>query len=399
MMPTQLAAEARGIALAPPERARVLVVDDEPQALRVFSAFLAAAGMDVVAADSGERALELLEAGGFETVVSDLRMPGIDGFALLRAIRARDGDLPVVVITGCPAADTPSDALELGAIDVLVKPVAADLLVRTVSASTRLCRLARFARQAVSPAAADPAVSQGPGPGAQLSRALQTLYLAWQPVVRAHDGQAWGQEAFVRTLEPSLAGPDALFSAADRLGRSLELGRTARRAAAADRASLGTDLLFVNVHPSELADDDLLDAASPLSWSARSVVLELTDRTPLAGVAGLREKIGALRTLGFRVGVDDVGSGGESLNRLALVEPDFVKLGASVVRGLDRAPERRPLVASMTRAFHDLGIRVVATGVETPGEQAAAEDAGVDYLQGFLFGRPKPVSAAAGSVS
>jgi len=332
----------------------------------------------------------------FETVVSDLRMPGIDGFALLRAIRARDGDLPVVVITGCPAADTPSDALELGAIDVLLKPVAADLLVRTVSSSTRLRRLARFARQAMPPAPADAAVPQGPGLGAQVSRALQTLYLAWQPVVRARDGQAWGQEAFVRTLEPSLAAPDALFTAADRLDRGLELGRAVRRAAAADRAWLGSDLLFVNVHPSELADDDLLDAASPLAAAAGSVVLELTDRTPLDRVAGLRGRIRALRAHGFRLGVDDVGDGPGSLNRLALVEPDFVKLRPSVVRGLDLDPARRRLVGSMTNALHDLGIRVVATGIETVAEQAAAADAGADDLQGFLFGRPRPVAAVEG---
>lgn len=373
------------------ERPRVLVVDDEPQALRVFSAFLSASGMEVVAVPSGEQAIELLEPGRFDTVVSDLRMPGFDGFSLIRAARSRDADLPVVVVTGCPTADTSGDVLELGAIDFLVKPVSADTLVKTVTTSTRLCRLARYARRAARRSSTTlPAL--GPIVSAAFARALETLYLAWQPIVRAGSGEAWGREAFARTLEPTLAAPAALFGAADVLDRARQLGRRLRRRTAAELPAFEGEVLFVNVHPSDLDDEDLLDARAPLSAAAGSVVLELTDRTRLEDVRGLRERVRAIRALGYRVGIDDVGAGPSSQSRLALVGPDFVKLNASVVRGLDASPEKRGLARSMTSALHDLGIRVVATGVETPGEKAAVEEAGVDYLQGFLFGRPKPVA-------
>ena len=374
------------------ERPRVLVVDDEPQALRVFSAFLSASGMEVVAVPSCEQALELLEPGRFETIVSDLRMPGLDGFSLIRAARAHDADLPVVVVTGCPTDGTSGDALELGAVDFLVKPVSAETLVRTVKTSTRLCRLARFARHAARRSEAK-LPSLGPRVSAAFARALETLYLAWQPIVRAGGGAVWGREAFARTLEPTLAAPAALFNVADLLGRARQLGRRLRRRTAEALPSLSGEVLFVNIHPADLDDEDLLDAYAPLSASAGSVVLELSDRTPLEDVRGLRERVRAIRALGYRVGIDDVGAGPESRSRLALVGPDFVKLNGSVVRGLDASPERRALARSMTAALHDLGIRVVATGVETPGEQSAIEEAGVDFLQGFLFGRPKPLGA------
>lgn len=78
--------------------------------------------------------------------MTDLRMPGLDGFSHLRSVRERDADLPVIVVTGCPGPRMPADALELGAIDFLVKPVSGELLVRTVTTSTRLCRLARTLR-------------------------------------------------------------------------------------------------------------------------------------------------------------------------------------------------------------------------------------------------------------
>lgn len=380
-----------------PGRPRVLLVDDEPQALRLFSAFLSASGMEVASAESADRALELLERHRFETIVTDLRMPGLDGFSLLRAVRERDVDLPVVVVTGCPGPETPEDALELGAIEFLVKPVAGELLARVVTTSTRLCRLARYARSTSSPPACDPGPGSFAGVGPAFSRALTSLYLAWQPIVRASNGVAWGHEAFARTLEPSLAAPRALLHAAELLDRVREIGRRVRSGVAVELSGLGSDAVFVNVHPSELNDEELLDPAAALSGSARSVVLELTDHAPLEGVARLRDRIQALRALGYRIGVDDVGASSASLSRLALVEPDFVKLSPSAIRGLNADAGRRRLAGSMVRSFHDLGICVVATGVETVDEHAAAGEVGVDFLQGFLFGRPKPASAWTGA--
>ncbi|MCL4809822.1 MAG: EAL domain-containing response regulator [Thermoanaerobaculia bacterium] len=380
-----------------PGRPRILLVDDEPQALRLFSAFLSASGMEVVAVESAHGALELLGRHRFETVVTDLRMPGLDGFSLLRAVRERDVDLPVVVVTGCPGPETPADALELGAVDFLVKPVAGELLVRTVTTSIRLCRLARFTRSTSSPRAREPRPESLPSLAPAFSRALGSLYLAWQPIVRASNGVAWGHEAFARTLEPSLAAPSALLHAAEYLDRVSEIGRRVRKTVAEELAGFGSDAVFVNVHPSELNDEELLDPAAALSGSARSVVLELTDHVPLEGVARLRDRIQALRALGYRIGVDDVGASSASLNRLALVEPDFVKLSPSAIRGLSGDVGRRRLAGSMVRSFHDLGIRVVATGVETVDEHAAAGEAGVDFLQGFLFGRPKPVRGQTGA--
>lgn len=373
------------------ERARVLVVDDEPQALRVFSAFLSASGMEVVAVDSGARALEMVSTGRYEAVVTDLRMPGVDGFALLRGVRERDADLPVVVVSGCPETEAPSAALDLGAIEFLVKPVAAEVLVRTVETSARLCRLARCARGAGVPPPSGSLTLPAPTLTAALARAMESLYLAWQPIVHASGGDRFGTEAFARTLEPSLSAPHALFDAADRLGRSRALGRLCRHAVAAALPRLAGEVAFVNVHPSDLGDDDLLDPSSPLSRGARSVVLEVTDRTPLEDVTNVRGRIRALRQLGYRIGVDDVRAGSASLQRLALVEPDLAKLNPSLVRGLAADDGRRRSVALMTASLHDLGIRVVATGVETAEERDAAVSCGVDHLQGFLFGRPKPL--------
>lgn len=158
-IPGRVALPRAGLHVA--NRPRVLVVDDEPHALAIFSSFLSAAGIEAIGASSGERALQLLAAETFDTVLTDVKMPGLDGISLLRAARECDADLRVILVTGCPAKGASAEALGLGAIDYLVKPASGDLLIRTVSISTRLCRLARIARSRGPPTgpgrSADPA--------------------------------------------------------------------------------------------------------------------------------------------------------------------------------------------------------------------------------------------------
>src|SRR4051812_6639728 len=110
---TEAAAEAKG---------RVLVVDDDALARRACRRGLVAAGFDVDVACDGGEAMEKV-ADGFDVVVSDIEMPGIDGMQLLRRIRERDPDVSVVLVTGIPALDSAVRAVEYGAHRYLAKPV------------------------------------------------------------------------------------------------------------------------------------------------------------------------------------------------------------------------------------------------------------------------------------
>ncbi|MBK9964612.1 MAG: EAL domain-containing response regulator [Holophagales bacterium] len=345
-------------------------------------------------AASGELALELLDTGSFDTLLTDVRMPGLDGVALLQAARKRDADLPVILVTGCPAADLSEDTMEIAPAGLLLKPVSGDLLVRTVARTARFCRLARFAHhRASAEPLPEPQLLQGPGVVPAFSRALSSLYLAWQPIVRSTDGATYGHEAFVRTLEPTLENPATFFGVAQDLDRLVDLGRAVRRTASSEIAGFPGETLFVNVHPSELHDDALSDPDSPLSALARSIVLEVSDRAPLKPGGAARARLQKLRRLGFRIAIDDLGSGSTDPGTLAWLEPEFAKLDIPLVSGLDTDPAKQTRVHLLTKTLHELGIAVVAEGIETTGEREAAIDLEVDFLQGFLFGRPKPVSA------
>jgi len=105
-----------------PERKQILVVDDEPNLRRVLSAQLERDGYDVHTAEDGEQALQILKENHLDLVITDLKMPKLDGMELLRQAVALDDELPVVMITAHGTVDNAVEALKTGAFDYLTKP-------------------------------------------------------------------------------------------------------------------------------------------------------------------------------------------------------------------------------------------------------------------------------------
>jgi CheY-like chemotaxis protein len=120
------------------EKLRVLFVDDDPAAARLYKSYLAAEGHEVHVADSGIEAVEATERGQFDVVVMDLNMPGLDGWMSMSLIKARRPKLPVVVLTGEVGKDLEARAKTAGAAGFLTKPCQPEALIRTlVKATTR----------------------------------------------------------------------------------------------------------------------------------------------------------------------------------------------------------------------------------------------------------------------
>ena len=134
--------------------------------------------------------------------------------------------------------------------------------------------------------------------------------MAYQPIVRWSERRILAYEALLRTRDPVLPHPGAMLDAAQSLGRIHELGRTVRAQVAHTVPSLpGAELVFINLHPLELTDDDLYSTKAPLSSHAGRVVLEITERASLPELADTAERLATLRSMGFRIAVDDLGSG------------------------------------------------------------------------------------------
>jgi EAL domain-containing protein (putative c-di-GMP-specific phosphodiesterase class I) len=375
----------------------VLVADDEEDLRDLYSQALVEAGHEVDLAPDTKTALHALQQGNFDVVVSDIVMPGLDGIAFLMAIHERDPDLPVILVTGQPSLDSAIRAMEYGAVQYLVKPVGMDALVKAVEKGLRLRRIATLRREASDYLGHQGQRAQdGAGLDGSLTRVLGSLWMAYQPIVRASDGQLHGYEALLRSEEPSLPHPGAVFDAAEKLGRVSEVGRAVRRSVASSLETLKVPV-FVNIHPLDLADEVLLGFDDPLAPRAGDVVLEVTERASLEGIPDFRTRVLSLRDMGYKIAVDDLGAGYAGLNTFAALEPDVVKLDMTLVRNCHQEPVKRKLIGSMAALCKDLGMQVVAEGIETVPERDAVVELGCDLLQGYLLGRPARLPTSAGS--
>lgn len=377
-------------AASTPKRHRILLVDDEPALLRSVSRTLATLGYEVETAENGLAAIEKFKQGTYDVVVSDISMPGMDGMQLLRAVREHDLDVPVILATGAPSLESAVSAVEYGALRYLVKPVDTKVIKEVLEQAVKLRRMARLKREALSIAGElDKQVGDRAGLEVRFERALQALWMAYQPIVSWKQKQVHAYEALVRSAEPSIPHPGALFDAAERLDRLTDLSRAIRAISADPMANAPAEVrLFVNLNTRDLMDEQLYDPGSGIAKIAKRVVLEITERASLDMVKDVRQRVAHLRDMGFQIAIDDLGAGYAGLTAFAHLEPDVVKLDMTLVRGCDQSATKQKLIRSMTSLARDMGIVIVAEGVETPAERDCIDELGCDFQQGFLFAKP-----------
>ena len=111
---------------------RVLIIDDEEDFLDVLSERLQTRGVDVTTATSAAEGLDQVGDGGFDAIVLDMKMPGMDGIEALKALREKRPELQVILLTGHATVDKGIQAMKLGAMDFLEKPAKIDVLLEKI---------------------------------------------------------------------------------------------------------------------------------------------------------------------------------------------------------------------------------------------------------------------------
>jgi len=154
-----------------------------------------------------------------------------------------------------------------------------------------------------------------------------------------------------------------------------------------------TSRLNLNFMPSDLkmsptAVTSLLEAARRGNIPPGRITLEILESDIIEGIEDFAAAINAYRSSGLTFAIDDFGSGYAGLNLLAEFQPDFVKLDMQIVRGIESRGPRQAIVRGILRTCRDLGIDVVAEGVETPDEYTWFRSEGIELFQGFLLARP-----------
>lgn len=218
-----------------------------------------------------------------------------------------------------------------------------------------------------------------------------------QAIVYTSDPQrVFAREALLRGVarDSSIVYPNYMFDVARGCGMLTQLDLAARKAAI-DRMVLDDiqDTLFVNLTPGAIDDplaslEDTVEMIDAAGISHDRIVFEVVESEATHDVNRLKGLLRFYRQAGFRVALDDVGSGYSSLNLLHQLRPDFVKIDMELIRGVDSDPYKALVAGKTIEIATTLGVQTIAEGIETPEELAWVRANGATYAQGYAISRP-----------
>lgn len=373
---------------------RVLLLEDDPAQRDLLSAALRHFGVgDLMTAGDGWTALAHLAAMPFDLVISDLRMPGMDGIEFLHRAAGFDVGAFAIVSAAEPAImSAVENALaEHGALVLghLSKPFSLDavgaLLGRcdAVLAPERRSPLAKLAFQS------DPSTLQG-----ALNAGQFEAY--YQPKVALDDGRLLGVEVLARWNHPDagLLAPTHFISAMEDNALIDQLTFQLLDQALADAARWGDAPIDIalNLAPHTLEDphlpDRLLAMVRAHGLAPERITLELTETAMARHPQRVRDCATRLRLRGFHFAIDDFGIGYSSMALLLSLPFNELKIDRSFVSSLLTSVKARTMMEAMVALGKRLGMQVVAEGVECPAEMRMLRSIGCPAAQGYLFAAP-----------
>jgi len=424
----------------------VLLIEDDAALARSLMRSMVAEGYQVVHVTSGPAAVEKVMSRSFDVVISDLNLPGASGVDVLNVVRAYDPHAPLVLMTAAPTVETAIEAVNLGVLEYLIKPTSKEQISRVLARATSVHReskrrsaeveearnsvataetqrppsapsmaRAAVASQAKGVAAVLDAALNAPAPVSKFTatqrppavaptlrvverltasgtcpatktayeKALASLSVELEPVVDAKSRKLIGFSARMLSAEATLTSDVALVQAAEKVKRLPELRRKVRDLAVTAFASAPADaLLFVDIHPSELVEGDLYSPGPELARIAERVVLQV--RAKGLVTTDLSARASVLRFVGFRLAIADLDAG-QSIAQISDLSPDFVKIDARLVRGVNESAARRRIVAALISMCKALDAVAVGEGVSTAEERDALVEAGCTIVQGPLM--------------
>jgi EAL domain-containing protein (putative c-di-GMP-specific phosphodiesterase class I)/ActR/RegA family two-component response regulator len=375
----------------------ILLLDDDPFMLGLQSRMLRNMGYQKFGtAGSGEVALRMLqhESPPFDLILCDLNMPGMDGIEFLQRLNASPYCGSIILISGEGARLMHSvqkllDGGRLSILGALEKP----------AGTAALGALLDSWRPAPAQSPARPAVALTVSELHCASREAQWM-LHYQPKVDLRTGALAGMEALVRWNHPEhgLVYPDSFIGMAEDYGAIDSLTDWVLHEVTRQLARWrGQGLLIraaVNVSMKNLCKPNFAyrvkDLMRDTFVSPQDVTLEITESRLMSGSPAPLENLVRLRMQGFRLSIDDFGTGHSSLAQLRDVPFTELKVDRGFVRGARHNQFVRPIVEGSIGIARRLGMQSVAEGVETEDDWHLVREIGCDLAQGYFIGRPMP---------
>ncbi len=375
----------------------VLIADDDRDVRTVLAQQLDGVdGIVVVGlAADGESAARLAEETQLNVALVDFRMPG-GGERTVRAILAVSPATRVVALSGSADPETTLAMLRAGAGSYLVKGLSPEAIVEAVvrAASGESILAAQVAEDVLGTFAAhlETRGRADEEAGRQRERIRQVLDRrllrpVFQPIFELETSRLVGYEALSRFPSEPAVPPGRWFADAAAIGLRAELELAAAEAAlAAFRAYGGPEGLAVNASPNSIA------AVAELGvWLGPRLMIEVTENAVIEDYEEVMAGIAAFRSSGVRFAVDDAGAGFASFRHVLELEPDYIKLDLSLTQSIDHDPRRRALARGLIGFADELGIAIVAEGIETQAQLTTLRELGVGLGQGMYLGPPAPL--------
>ncbi|HEY8977207.1 MAG TPA: EAL domain-containing response regulator [Burkholderiaceae bacterium] len=384
-----------------PVVASLLVVDDNVVQRIQVVALCRELGIDMIyEAGSGDEALELLSLLVLppDVAILDLEMPGMDGIELIERLHERKLAIPLVVVSG-------REAVLIDTVEAMARnlgmPVVAGIR-KPLTREALAAALDGLERERTGPVTAAERAALPPIDPADLAAAIASGGIAvhYQPKVDMARGAVCGVEALARWTHPRLGpvGPDRFIEVAEREGLIHALTLAVLRQAFTDAARWRTGglhlSLAVNLSPRLLDDPSLVRELSQLlddhGLDARQVVLEITENSVVDCMGVALGVLARLRLKGFRLSIDDYGTGFSSMQQLARVPFTELKIDRAFVHGAAQRTNLRVILKSALDMSRQLGLVTVAEGIETLPDWQLVRDSGCGIGQGFIVSRAMP---------
>ncbi|HHY73409.1 MAG TPA: EAL domain-containing protein [Bacillus bacterium] len=231
------------------------------------------------------------------------------------------------------------------------------------------------------------------------SKSLATFF---QPILELESGETLGYEVLNRPARSRLfpnteefynfVGQTEQVFSFECFCRNLSLSRFIAKTK--ENTLKNNLLIFINIHPNVLLDSnyhsgETLQLLQELGIKPSQVVFELTEKSAVTDFTLFEKVLSNYRSQGFRIAIDDVGSGYNSLKTLVYLKPEFIKLDQSLIKNIDQNIEQQQLVALIIEYANQSSTKIIAEGIETVGELRFIYEKGVHYGQGYALGKPQ----------
>jgi EAL domain-containing protein (putative c-di-GMP-specific phosphodiesterase class I)/AmiR/NasT family two-component response regulator len=383
------------------ERIRVLVADDEP-GLRGALADLLAQDEHVLlvgAAADADEAIALAEREQPDVALVDVKMPAGGGPRAAREIQRLSPTTRVIALSAFEDRPTVLEMLRAGAVGYLVKGTAAEdivgSIVRVADGGTSLSAevVGGIVHELSSQLRREEVERQERETRRdEIQRFVEGdgVSMVFQPIMELETRTIVGVEALARFRSIPLRAPDAWFAEAVALELGVQLELATIRQALKMLPAVPDDA-YLSVNCSQAAARSPL-LAQTLGAVAGRMVIEITEHEPVDDYVALSEALAPLRARGVRVAIDDAGAGYASLRHTLQLSPDIIKVDISLTRDIDADRGRRALASALISFADEMGMTIVAEGIESDAELRTLQELGVRYGQGFYLAEPAPLT-------